>query len=296
MPSFRKAKKQAAFVIKQHLAIGQSKHEGKIENKIYSVGTARNYEQALTKFTEWLKVTKHGDLKNLTIEIVKHYLEMRAQEIGQKTLDQERQAIQICLGQKIPVIKSELQAAERSRAYTPVQIELIAKSQHEKNQLATRIAYAAGLRAHELLTLRKTREQPRSKHRTWTKERFKGRSGEIYTVVGKGGLVREVLIPTELVKQLEAQRLPKPMIIHDRQVKYQQYYDLAGGKKWTDSFSAASKRLLDWSHGAHGLRHSYAQERLEELQQQGYLYKDALGIISQELGHFRPDITEVYLK
>jgi len=296
MPSFRQAKVQAAFVIKQHLAIGQSKHSDTAGNKIYSIGTARNYEQALTRVTEWLKINKQGDLQHLTLAKIHPYLEIRAQEIGQKALDQERQAIQLCLGQKIPVIKSELQEAQKSRAYTPEQIELIAKSQTTKNQLATHIAYAAGLRAHELLTLRKPEEQPKSHHRIWTAERFKGRSGEVYTVVGKGGLIREVLIPTSLAKQLEAQKLQQAITVYDRKVKYLSCYNISGGKRWTDSFSAASKRLFHWSHGAHGLRHSYAQERLEELQQRGYLYPDVLGIISQELGHFRSSITEVYLK
>lgn len=64
----------------------------------------------------------------------------------------------------------------------------------------------------------------------------------------------------------------------------------------SNSFSAASKRTLGWSHGAHGVRHTYAQTRMEELQQLGRIYQEALEIVSQELGHFRRDITEVYLR
>lgn len=75
-----------------------------------------------------------------------------------------------------------------------------------------------------------------------------------------------------------------------------QHYEIAGGKNWSNSFSAASKRELGWSHGAHGLRHSYAQNRMDELQQQGFLYQEALEIVSQEMGHFRASITEVYLR
>lgn len=61
--------------------------------------------------------------------------------------------MQLQLGITLPVIKSELTQALKSRAYTPEQVELIAQAQTEKNRLATRIAYTAGLRAHELLTL-----------------------------------------------------------------------------------------------------------------------------------------------
>jgi hypothetical protein len=36
--------------------------------------------------------------------------------------------------------------------------------------------------------------------------------------------------------------------------------------------------------------------RMCELQESGYAYHQALGIVSQEMGHFREDITEVYLR
>lgn len=295
MPKFRKAKKQASHIVKSHLAIGKAKHNTDKKNQIHSVGTARNYEQALVRIGNWLKANKLGNLSDIKESAAIQYLETRAQEIGQKSLDQERQAIQLCIGHKLPVIKSELEQAKKSRAYTEDQVKLIAKSQQSENQLATKIAYAAGLRAHELLTLRRANKQPKSTHRKWSHRRFTGRDGILYTVIGKGGLIREVLIPKDLAKQLENHRLKKPQQIKDRQINYKKYYDIAGGKNWTNSFSAASKRLFNWSHGAHGLRHSYAQQRMGELQQLGCLYKEALEIVSQELGHFRPDITEVYL-
>jgi integrase len=109
-------------------------------------------------------------------------------------------------------------------------------------------------------------------------------------------LIREVLIPTALAQQLEAKRLTHPMKKTDREIHYRQHYDIGGGKAWSNSFSAASKRQLGWSHGAHGLRHSYAQERMAECQQRGLTYEIALGLVSQSLGHFRSDITEVYLR
>ncbi|RCS56703.1 site-specific integrase, partial [Brachybacterium sp. JB7] len=62
------------------------------------------------------------------------------------------------------------------------------------------------------------------------------------------------------------------------------------------AFTRASQRGLGWSNGAHGVRHSYAQERMGELQRSGLAYRDALETVSQEMGHFRPAITEVYLR
>lgn len=82
----------------------------------------------------------------------------------------------------------------------------------------------------------------------------------------------------------------------DRGIHYTRHYDLGAGKAWTNSVSAAASRVLGWSSGAHGLRHSYAQQRMAELQRQGLLREAALTTVSQEMGHFRPDITETYLR
>ena len=48
-------------------------------------------------------------------------------------------------------------------------------------------------------------------------------------------------------------------------------------------------------HRRHGARHAYAQERMAELQRMLFC-ADALETVSQELGHFRPEITETYLR
>lgn len=262
MPSFRNAKSQAKHAIKQKLGIKVARHTHRDDQKIHSLGTARNYETALIRLTEWLQQNRLGDLKNLNATTALQYLELRGQSVGQKTLDQERQAIQMHLGIKLPVIKSELSQALKSRAYTHEQILLIAKSQKEPNRLATEIAFAAGLRAHELLTLLPVQERSASNHRQWSPNRFSGQEGRIYTVIGKGGLIREVLIPESLSRKLEMQRLNSPITIKDREIKYQCYYKIGGGKSWTNSFSAASKRILGWSHGAHGVRHNWSNIKL----------------------------------
>jgi integrase len=193
-----------------------------------------------------------------------------------------------------------VQALEKTdlstRSYTIEQIRAIAAHQGERNALATEIAHAAGLRAHELLTLRSADERPASTHREWSADRFTGRDGELYTVRGKGGLIREVRIPHGFAARLEATRLVEPKTAIDRGVHYQKHYDIGGGKNWSTSFSRVSESQLGWSNGAHGLRHSYAQERMSELQGAGFSYKDALGTVAQELGHFAPSTTEAYLR
>ncbi len=270
-----------------------------------SIGTARNYEQCLVRVAEYVQAERlPGGLIDLTRELAIQYLEQRGQGVGQKTLDMERQSIQSMLrfasaeiqpGERLPVVKSEISQVLKSRAYTSAQVKLIAHAQTEKYGLATAIAHNAGLRAHELITLQPAGERS-ADPRPALASKFAGREGIRYTVTGKGGLTREVMIGHRLAALLEVRRLTEPLKIVDRGIFYQQHYGLGGGKKWSNSFSAASIRALGWSNGGHGVRHSYAQSRMAELQKQGLARERSLETVSQEMGHFRPEITETYLR
>lgn len=286
------AAKQAANVMKQI--------QGSV---LKSVGTVRNYEERLTIVAKTVNEQMNTSLRNLTVEQAHQYLTDRALEVGDKTLSMERQAIQIMMqhvskelhpNQTLDVIKSELKTVINSRSYTQDQIKAVVECQTEKNALATEIAHEAGVRAHELYTLLPRAERTPD-NRPALDEKFQGREGQIYTVDGKGGLVREVLIPNHLAERLENTRLDTAKEITDRGVNYTTHYDIGGGHRWSASFSSASNRALSWSAGAHGMRHTYAQERMSELQKT-MSYEKALEVVSQEMGHFRPSITEVYLR
>ena len=286
------AQKQAANVMKRM--------QGRY---LSSVGTVRNYEERLSIVAQHANAYLACGLRDLTVDKAHQYLTDRATEVGQKTLDMERQAIQAMMHhvtgkldqtEKLTVIKSDHQQILSCRSYTPEQAVMITNAQTERNALSTAIAHSAGLRAHELHTLQRIDERVPDP-RPALEEKFLGRQGQRYTVEGKGGLVREVLIPTDLAEKLEDRRLTQPTLITDRGVHYTSHYDINGGNRWSSSFNTASNRTLNWSGGAHGLRHSYAQERMSELKP-SMPYKKALEVVSQEMGHFRPDITEVYLR
>lgn len=275
---------------------GPARHDHQNDGRIHSLGTARGYEQALKGFTDYLQQHRLGDLRSATVQEAQQYLVDRSAVVGQKTLDLDRQAIQMYLGVHLDVVKSSRETVLSTRSYTAAQAERIASVQTEYNSLATQIAYHAGLRAHELLTLQPATERQASCHRQWRSERFTGREGKRYTVEGKGGLVREVLLPKDLAARLEAKRFDEPRQVTDRGVHYIQHYDIGGGRAWSQSFSAASKRELGFSNGGHGLRHSYVQERMEALQQRGMRYDEAKGTVAQEVGHFNKETTEAYLR
>ena len=302
MPSFSRPEKQAAKAVRKSLALGEPRHSQREDGRIHSVGTARGYLQAMKTLARWDRANGGRGLQHITQQRALSYLYERAESVCQRTLDLDRQAMEKVLPQidGLPRVRSEIASrghGDRPRAYTAEQIHLIAQAQSPRYALATEIAAAAGLRAHELLTLLPVDERPPSRHREWGDERFRGLDNTTrYTVVGKGGLVREVAIPTTLAARLEAVRLRAPLEIMDRGVRYQQHYDIAGGQRWSSSYSQASRRALGWSTGAHGVRHTYAQSRMDTLQGMGMCYLDALAIVSQEMGHFRAEITEVYLR
>lgn len=301
---FAKSEKQVASVMKEMRGKG---------NAIESVRTASNYAQSLKIYCDYLKEFKLGGLRTATIDTAKGYLDQRSELVGQKQLNNDRIAIQTMMqhvtyqldrGEKLfekgnnPV--SQKETILESRSYTDAQIARIQSHQSEKHAFSTALARDAGLRAHELYTLRPPNEQPAS-IRTGEKAPHEGKFSHmntervVYTVDGKGGLIREVAISKHLAEQLEEKRLSHPVTIVDRGVNYQSHYDLVGGKQFSDGFSKASTRGLDYSNGAHGLRHSYVQTRYEQLANH-YPRSDVMTIISQELGHFREDITEVYLR
>jgi len=296
MAKFASAKTQAVSVMKQV--------QGGV---VPSLGTVRDYEEALTHVATWCKEERMS-LRDITVEQALAYLDLRSEEVGQKTLDMDRQAIQIMFQhvthqleprERLPVIKSDHPQILKSRAYTPDQATAVASAQYQLNALSTRIAHAAGLRAHELLTLLPLSQRAPSP-RPALQTKFLGMENTVaYTVHGKGGLIREVRIPLDL--SIELQKHYSPPDTHppyiDRGIHYPYSYALSGGSRWSSSFSHASKRALGWSHGAHGLRHSYAQRRMIELQVNHRLDRDlALETVSQEMGHFRPSITETYLR
>ena len=302
MACFRSPKSQAKHAVSQKLAIGKPSHSKQGgDGKVHSLGTKRTYQESLAGVAVFM-AKNGGDVKGkglagLNVEIAQAYLEHRSGLVRQKQLDKDRQSMQMILTDKLLVEKSVLDPVVKSRAYTATQIQLIAYSQTPKHSLATQIAADAGLRAHELLTIAPLEQRLPSSHRIWTDERFLGRIDvQKFTVVGKGGLIREIAISSALVEQLELLRLAEPLKVVDRTIYYQQQYDIAGGKQWSDSFSKASTRALGWSTGAHGVRHSYAQTRMRTLQSLGMGYASSLAIVSQEMGHFRGDITEVYLR
>ena len=293
-------KQAERLLVSRHLELSSrhlAKARGDASSKIRSLSTFHRYRQALILAGKWARL-HHGirRLDHLTPAMAEAYLDhRRTSGISQKQLDNDRAAMQFVTG-KLASVKSLVTPSKESRVYSRDEVERIATRQSEKNGLATRIAYDAGLRAHELLTLRLRDEDEPSSSDKWRSDRFLGRTGVSYLVKGKGGLVREVLLSQGLSLALEAHRLDEPRVLMDRHIPYVSYYEIGGGMAWSKSFTKCSQRELGFSRGGHGLRHSYVQTRYDWFRARGYSVAQAKLIVSQEMGHFRPSVVENYLR
>ncbi|KJG15339.1 hypothetical protein UB37_20205, partial [Photobacterium iliopiscarium] len=274
------------------------------------IGTDRNNFDSLVKLAEYANNHLNCSLKEVTQEQALQYLSDRSSDHSQSSLNKDTLAFQrmyqgakvsdpLSKNDRLPKIKIRCRTKKRFLdVIHKKQIEIVSQHQTAKFSFSTQIAASAGLRAHELLTLQRFDERSpseRDKYLEAKELKFKGLEGEKYTVKGKGGLIREVIIPNHLAEKLEQHRLDQPQRVVDREINYETRYDIPGGQKWSNSFTKAAERSLGWTTGAHGLRHTYAQERMNDLQYTGK-YEIALAIVSQELGHFRPDITLIYLR
>jgi integrase len=317
MPLYQSAPKLETFMMRpdlpattihhiaHHLVVSVCAHgvpkprgESTEPKRIHSRGTERTYRAAIERFLEWrseIGLDLSGQYRQ---DEMQQFLYELNDVYEQKQLETIRQAMQIVFKANLQKVISNRPTDLMSRAYSDEKLQVVLQRQSPRNQFSSRLGYAAGIRAHELLTIVPLKGENRpSDNRPWRTDLHSHREPvHLYIVTGKGGLKRSVGLPTQLAIELEQKLRAQPLSMVDREIKYKSWYDVAGGQALSQSFTNASTKSLGWSGGFHGLRHSYAQRRLRELRVAGISTDDALRIVSQELGHFRPDITLVYLR
>lgn len=298
MTSFRPIKQQAKSAV-----IKRARHRiSRIQEKntlglkfIRSLGTENKYKSCIFTFLNWVKGSGFSTSR-ITTDIAQLFLSHGVTKWSQKTLDGYRQAICLVFDLHLDFVLSEKPTILLPRAYRDEQIQFLIKSSTSGLSLAIEIAAYAGLRAVELDTISPATECLEDK-RSWLSERFDGMDGGVpYIVIGKGGLKRKIFLSIELSNRLEELVFEKPVKKTSRKIHYLKRFDLIGGQIFSQQFSRLSKKKFGWSSGAHGLRHSYAQRRLNHLQLNGFLWKDAVEIVSQEMGHFSISNTLTYFR
>jgi hypothetical protein len=292
-----KVDKKARALISGVLVLGKPKSTlgTLIHQVIASIGTARSFQQCLRDFLRWRVAGGTSLDAPVTRVELEEYLLQESSRWRQKTVDQHRQALSLVFCVTLTSFEAEVPTITVGRACPQQDMELIATRQESHNSLGTRLTFHSGLRATDVYELREAHELQPEPNRPWRDDLFAGLiDGVIYRTVGKGGLARSVWIPQELHQELQTRRLDTPMTIIDRDVERIVRFNVGGGQALSQSFSSVSNRALGFSTGIHGCRHAYAQNRLETLLKMGYSPIDCLEIISQEMGHLRPDISLVY--
>lgn len=301
MASFRPTKDQAKYLVGKKTCLGVSRHELKklvdsdFDMPITSINTRNQYEYEIEGFLNHLK-SQRIPVDKVCAEIAHDFVKLKSADCEQKTIDGYRQAINKVFCLNIPFVVSDLETVKNQRAYTNRQIDYLCSCAKPMLALSILIAATAGLRAVELDTICRPSDR-REDLRDWLPERFYGKASDCrYVVHGKGGLRRTIVLPENLSCEIEKYRHDQPVTKISRKIAYTKYYDLIGGHSFSQQFTRLIKKHFGWSSGAHGLRHTFAQQRMQFLQISGFTYDFALEVLSQELGHFDIKNTLEYLR
>ncbi len=290
----------AQMAVRRNTQHGTSRHKlsESAAGLVTSVLTEKAHESALTVLAKCLLKLNGRHLKNVTQAESLDYLYSIAKSRRQSTVSLARQALNLHIfkNDQLPFVQSEIPTEPQNRAYTRRQIELLTASAEPDLALSIKIAADAGLRAMELLTIGKPTDLTPS-NRDWNKSRFSARHGDVkYIVHGKGGLKREVRLHSELALELENARRQEPMRVSNRGAHLISHYQLIGGQQFSIRFTQLSMKVLGFTLGGHGLRHSFAQRRRNEYLRCGFSVGEAVPILSQEMGHFASKNTWAYLR
>lgn len=296
MKSSDASRKKATSLTQRKYAPGLPRKEAAAKKLINSVGSRRNSVESLAIYLEWRNLNGLPVGVEDNLSQICNFLSEVSEGYSQTYLNQLRNFLSIAYSMQIPVFKSQVPTILNSRSYTFSDAEKIVVHQSERNALSSLISITAGVRAHEFATILRP-DEAEVDDRSWHSELFVGlKDFDKYIVTGKGGLSRYVPIPKCFSESLASKRLDPARRLRDRTVFYDAHYDIGFGQAFSQSVTSASNAALGYSNGAHGFRHSYAKWRIDTLRKLGFSFAEALLIVSQEMGHFRPDILFAYLR
>jgi len=288
----------------RHVAKGAARLEGALKSHdigkktgIHSTRTLNSYKTTVLNFCRFQK-EKYGikDLTKTSPDAVKAFFSERMLHSKHSTIKTELSAIEKFatalrslspsvawdIEKAIEDVRIDLRKMDRSQDVSRAlenPLAIISELQDLNYRLIALIQYEAGFRISEA---------------TWIKEhQLMGIKQDPYTgkikgcieVCGKGGKLYSSSVSQKTYTEL--QNLIVSSAKHELKVDE---YDYSMSVKFAAEISEVNY------YGTHDFRHTHAQERFAELQQHGYSREDALHIVSHEMGHQRPDITERYLK
>lgn len=304
--------------------IGESKHSAKehiksgLESKnqkatwhvmgknlgIYSYRTADIYRDVWRQIGKYVKENyKIRDLRNINGDHIKSYLQSKVENrVAHNTFAQYSSAIEkfetalngfsekngdgfkYDFSNSIKEIRNEahhqLERFNGSREYENPKA-LIENIKNEEHKLVAKIQLESGCRVSECTYL-SMKNMKGIGHDPVTKEE----KGIIFITQSKGGKSGEKYVSPETYKELFIKI----------QTSVDGRFNINNGS-YRDSLKKASELSNQNYTGSHGLRWNFAQDRFNEVQNDGVLNnQEALYQVSSELFHERADITKHYLK
>lgn len=170
--------------------------------------------------------------------------------------------------------KAELEA----RAFFNPQ-NVINNLQSETSKLVAKTQLEGGFRIHEVNHLQEKNLKGLEKDPVIREEKGK------IQIPGKGGKIRETFISKETYKSLEKAIQESP----NKRFEFNK-------DTYNRHLKEAGRQAGDRQETSHALRHNFAQNRVNECCKNGKTFEEAKQIVSLELGHNRPEITEIYLR
>jgi len=282
------------------IAFGSSKHEAKKEARaagaktwhelgkslnIYSYNTADSYRDIVKEAFSYIK-ENFGvkDITKIQSEHIQSYLESKIEENIKYSSFQKYAAacekLEVALSrftgkeysfdlkETRELAQQILQKTDAHRAYQNPKA-VINTIENSTYRTLAQAQLESGARVSELNHLKLSQ--------------FK--ENQAIEVQGKGGKIRDLELSKETYDSLKS-------LVENSQDKKLVFSTDA----YRNELKSACERTGEQYQGTHGLRWSYSQNLFKQLQQSGKTYEESLSIVSQKLGHERPDITEHYLR
>lgn len=299
-------REQAEKYIAARANRGKSKASGAI---LRSDRTVQRYQGDLGRAAEFVQ-QKYGitRLKDITHEQAQGYLDHRLKEkIRIRTVHGYAKALELLpLVGKLTLPSRTTDPNDKpkgTRAYTLEQINEIHKNlPFLAVKLAARVVLESGCRSQDLASMCLLSDRPLKNARLGKldPDRFTGREGWVNMLfIGKGGHEYISTLSPETAREVANFRLYEPRDFRERgqeNVVTKQYYDLPAGEYLSKIWTAASKRTFGFSRGVHGLRHTFAQQRVRAMQDLGMTWDKALVCVSQQMGHYRAEQVLTYMR
>lgn len=270
--------------MQENKANGAMNSHDRHENTPMSWNTYHSYKSACIPLAVFAKTEGVHDIYKITPQLVSNYL-LKVVDCGVKYASFEKNCSAIekfcaCVNEhngssldfhKViddykELAKEALPASDfASRSYdSPA--DIVSNLTDEKMKIVAELQYTCGLRVSDACHI--------------APDMLKGSE---LTVNSKNGQEHTVTIPQSLMGRIQAVMTSEGQF----SVNIDKYsYQLK---------SACHAAGQEW-HGTHGFRHTFAKSEMSRLTNMGLSYNQALRVVSEEMGHHRPEITEWYLR